>query len=78
MSSIEQFVYLGTESNCVIACTQRTDGRIERKQVVPLPNPLGLKHGTPGGVAVEWVTAHPSGAWPYPALSLSSILTLKL
>ena len=61
MSNIEQFVYLGTESNCVIACTQRTDGRIERKQVVPLPNPLGLKHGTPGGVAVEWVTAHPSG-----------------
>ena len=78
MSNIEQFIYLGTESNCVIACTQRTDGHIERKQVVPLPNPLGLKHGTPGGVAVEWVTAHPSGAWPYPTLSLSSILTLKL
>ena len=71
MSNIEQFVYLGTESNCVIACTQHTDGRIERKQVVPLPNPLGLKHGAPGGVAVEWVTAHPSGALPCAELILN-------
>ena len=69
MSDIEQFVYLGTESNCVIACTQYTDGRIERKQVARLPNPLGIKHGAPGGVAVEWVTAHPSGAWLYAAIS---------
>ena len=55
-------VFCGTESPNVLSLKLLPDGKVEITQRLPVSsNPLALKYGSPGGIAVEWVTVHPRG-----------------
>ena len=57
-------VFCGTESPNVLSLKLLPDGKVEITQRLPVSsNPLALKYGSPGGIAVEWVTVHPRGDW---------------
>jgi len=65
-------VYCGSESAQVLGFElfPAEDGRLEYRQAVVVdPNPFGLKDGAPGGIAVEWVLAHPNGDFLYALVS---------
>ena len=50
-------VFCGTESPDVLSLKLPPDGKVEITQRLPVSsNPLALKYGSPGGIAVEWVT----------------------
>ena len=48
-------VFCGTESPDVLSLKFLPDGKVEITQRLPVSsNPLALKYGSPGGIAVEW------------------------
>jgi len=62
-------IIAGTESGDVLSVPV-TSGKIgDPMHITATSNPLGLKLGSPGGVAVEWVLVHPSSTWLYAFVS---------
>ena len=55
-----QLVFLATGVPSVLACVLNPDGAVEVQQTVSVE---------PAGVAVGWLTAHPSGKWLYVLIS---------
>lgn len=65
-------VFVGSESPDVLSIPINADGSLAVADVVRVPasaNPLGLKHGNPDGVNVEWLITHPNASWLYAFVS---------
>ena len=63
------FAFCGTDDAAVVRLEMSVDGKFEQMQRLELPNPRNLPKGSPGGISVEWIVAHPAGKHAYALLS---------
>ena len=65
-------LFIGTESPYVLSIPVKSDGSLASDNITSVPassNRLGLGHGIPYGVNVEWLVVHPSAPWVYAFVS---------